>query len=251
MADEATNPTHAGREALLAAGAELVAELRARDVLPGVRQVCRGSGMGTGAFYRCFDDLEAYHVALVAWVADHARTNELSAEARDAVVAVADEIARSAPPGGEAASRVAAAAGINVDDQVGPAAADNRVQFLLTSLSHGDDPVAEAIRQGFQRFYERICANQTAGIESLVVSLGGKVRPPFTARSVAYIVCAVIEGVLLRSQIDPAFDATTVVEDTTRVLFIALLAEATDPEDIDTLVGRALDAVRDDQRSAQ
>ena len=66
-------------------------------------------------------------------------------------------------------------------------------------------------------------------------------RPPFTAGSVGVIFRAVYEGLRMRSLVDKTFDAVTVLEDVTRVLLVALLANPDRPDDIDTLLEQTVD----------
>lgn len=220
-----------------------MAELRASDVLPGVRGVCRRAGLGTGSFYTCFVDATDFHVALVRHLSEDDVPHDLSDQARDALVAAADDVASGAVPGTDLASRVAAAAAADMDRLQDVGAASIRAQFLLSGLSHGDDPVAEAIREHYARFYARLSANEQESITSLASALGGVVRPPFTPDSVAMILCAVVEGLLLRTQVDPSVEPTTVIEDTARILLVALLAHPEDPADLDGLVAQTLDRV--------
>lgn len=225
-----------------------MAEIRAADVLPGVRGVCRRAGLTTGSFYNSFTDVTDFHVALVRSLAEDDVAEELSVMARDALVAAADEASTGALPGPAAASRVAAAAAADLGRLQDVGAASIRVQFLLSGLSHGDDPVAHAVREHYARFYARLSANEQDGIASLAEALGGVVRSPFTPASVAVILCAVVEGLLLRTQVDPTVEPATVLEDTARILLVALLAGPGDDDDLDGLVARTLDDVARSQR---
>ncbi|MEO5680790.1 MAG: hypothetical protein ABIS47_14105, partial [Acidimicrobiales bacterium] len=61
----AEGPPPPPRASLLDAGSALVSERRTGEVLPGVREVCQRAGRSTAVFYGHFENLAAYHDALI------------------------------------------------------------------------------------------------------------------------------------------------------------------------------------------
>lgn len=229
------------RDDLLRAGAELAADTVASQILPGVRAVCREVGIGPATFYRHFDDVEDFHAALIGRLLERSPLVAAADELATRIVTAAEETSDDARPAVEMASAVARMAGESfsqLDDRASP---DDLLQPMLIGLSQGDDAVADAVRDGYRLTYGRVRGDDTAAIAAAVESLGGVVRPPFTAASVGVVFRAVYEGLRMRSLVDETFDAVTVLEDVTRVLLVALLANPDRPDDIDTLLEQTVD----------
>jgi AcrR family transcriptional regulator len=228
----------ATRHRLLDAGVALMASVQVSDLMPGVRAVCREAGLPTGSFYHCFGDTTAFHVALAERMIDQPP----STDRVERYTARAERIVATGESGAEVVARVASNGGAGLDYTLAELRDATRAQQLLASVADRDDAVAAATRQAYGERIGRTSARQREAMETFLGTLGCSIRPPFTVESVVDLLAAVADGLVMRAQLDPGFDAATLLEDTVRVVFVALLQGDHDELDLDDLLAVVADA---------
>lgn len=220
------------RERLLVAGCELVGSVTPTQLLPRVREVLRAAEVSSSAFYRCFTDASDFHASLAERLIDQpaatARVEHSSERA--------ETIAAEAPTRGEVVAKVAVNGGMGVDHILSQLRPSTRAQQLLASVADRDDAVADAARKGYAERVGRTSARQRTAMEVLLGEIGMTIRPPFTIDTVVDLLAAVSDGLVMRAQLEPGFDAATLLEDTVRLVFVGLLRHDGDPHDLDELL---------------
>lgn len=234
-----SDEARAARARLLAAGAALVRGVQGQDLLPGVRAVCREAGLSTGSFYNCFADATDYHVALTEQLIDQPPTVARVERGCEA----AEEILVHEPDPAAVAARVATNGGAGLDFILGELRDATRAQQLLAAVADRDDEVAAAARRGYGDRIRRTSERQRAAMATMLETLSCSIRPPFTVESVVDLLSAVADGLVMRAQLEPGFDAATLLEDTVRVIFVALLQGHDDELDLDDLLGVVVEAL--------
>lgn len=236
-----TDDTPPVRDRLLEAGVALVRSIDARALLPGVRAVCREAALPTGTFYHCFADALEYHVALAERLIDQPST--VARVERGCTRA--EQIVTEGEDPAEVAARVATNGGAGLDHILHELRDATRAQQLLASVADRDDPVSEAVRDGYRDRIHRTSERQRAAMVTLLDTLGCAIRPPFTVDSIVDLLSAVSDGLVMRAQLEPGFDAATLLEDTVRVIFVALLQGEGDDLDLDDLLAVVVSMVAD------
>lgn len=223
------------RATLLEAGAALLREEPVGDVLSQVtaRAVVQRVGRTTGAFFHQWPTLEAYHHDLLVYVLDPARIPS-TAEAVDAVLA-------GLHAGLDPATVLHLAARGNFDS----VRADPYAQLWQALWSkHGQDERVHALlRQSF----DTVSGQVVPLLEACLAAAGRRMRPPFTVDTFNVLITALVQGLHLRSAIEPEAvpvkplseapdspDAATTWDlfgTTVEILFRTITVEADEPRD--------------------
>ncbi len=121
------------RTSLLAAGAMLVNGRRTGEVLPGVREVCLRGGRSTAVFYAYFDNLAAYHQALLDHLLSTDVAFEVMARTMDLLAQVTQQMKDC--PAEEIPRLIGSVAAANIDAQlaIGMPAFKTRLLLLATA----------------------------------------------------------------------------------------------------------------------
>lgn len=229
---------------LLEAGRRLLRSVAVTDVLPGVRAVCREADLPTGSFYHAFPDAETFHLALVASLVERDAGLESAARLEAALHDAAAKVDRCNPDNHELIGLITRPAAESVDGADDRVVSSFRIRLLLSGLASSQERLGGGIATTCAELNDRRAAHEAAGYAALLDALGLRVREPFDVSSIAAILGAVTDGLLLRGVVDPDFDALTLIEDTIRAICYALLAPVTeDAHDFDTMCEKALERV--------
>lgn len=220
---------------LLDAGAALVQQRRTGEVLPGVREVCQVAGRSTAVFYGQFENLAAFHDALIDQLLSTDVAFEVMAQTMELLAEVTVKIRTG--PADDIPRLIASVAAANMEGQlaIGIPAFRARLIFLATA----DD---RARRQGItalRRLYDHVTQVQIIGYEALLDAWGREPRPPYDLRTVAITITAVADGLVLRRQFDPELDVVTLFEDAVRSLIPTLSRRIGTPDDLDEALRRS------------
>lgn len=179
------------RSALLEAGAELLREEPVGAVMSQItgRAVARRAGRTAGAFFHHWTSQEAYQRDLLGYILDPARMPSTA----EAVAATLAGVRSGADPA-EVLRQIAEAnfAGVRADPYV-------PLWFALWAR-HGQDP---AVRDLLFANYETVLGQVLELVQALLDVSGRHVREPFTARTFAVLLTALVQGLSLRVAIDP------------------------------------------------
>jgi len=223
------------RRALLDAGAALVLERRTGEVLPGLREVCHKAGRSTAVFYGHFENLAAYHDALLDQLLSTDVAFEVMARTMG-LLAEVTEMIRSGPAD-DIPRLIASVAAANMDGQlaIGMPTFQSRLLYLATADDRARRHALAALRQ----LYEHVTQVQIMGYEALLEAWGREPRPPYDLRTVAITITAVADGLLLRRGFEPDLDVTTLFEDAVRSLIPTLSRPIGTPDDLDEALRRS------------
>ncbi|MEO5680002.1 MAG: hypothetical protein ABIS47_10075, partial [Acidimicrobiales bacterium] len=225
------------RASLLDAGSALVSERRTGEVLPGVREVCQRAGRSTAVFYGHFENLAAYHDALIDQMLSTDVGFEVMATTMDLLTEVTGKI-RTGPPE-DIPRLIASVAAANIDAllEIGMTAFRNRLLLLATA----DDQARRRAVMALQSLYDHLIEVQIVGYAALFDAWGREPRPPYDLRTVAITVTALADGLLVRHGFEPDFDVTTIFEDAVRSLVPTLTRRIGAPDDLDDVLRRSYD----------
>jgi len=223
------------RASLLAAGADLVQERRTGEVLPGVREVCLRAGRSTAVFYGHFENLAAFHDALIDQLLSTDVAFTVMAETMELLAVVTEKI-RSGPAD-DIPRLIASVAAANMDGQlaIGIPAFRARLLFLATA----DDRARRHALAAMRRLYEHVTQVQVLGYDALLDTWGREPRPPYDLRTIAITITAVADGLVSRRLFEPDLDVTTLFEDAVRSLIPTLSRRVGTPDDLDEALRRS------------
>lgn len=238
----------AAREALLAAGRQILWAADPSDLLPGIRATCRAAGRSTRQAYVAFPSVADLQVEVVR------RLLADLADIEAAAVAVSVARGRARPAGGgswasvspwlrgamvdrsqvadltEAARHRAFLAALGRGPRIGPMAAGSSGAGMSSAdrrVRSTEAGSAGHLRREIRRAVGRDRAGRVARLESVLTevvrSLGLEVRPPVTAGDLAEVLVALVDGLALRGVADPTGDLATVFEDAVRALALGVL----------------------------
>jgi len=234
-AEMASPASPSTREALLLAGASLVQERSTGSVLPGVRPVCDRAARSTAVFYGHFENLAAYHDALI----DHLLSTDVAftvmADTMDLLSEVTEKI--QSGPADDIPRLIASVAAANMDGQlaIGMQAFRARLLFVATA----DDRARRHALVAMRRLYEHVTQVQVLGYEALLNSWGREPRPPYDLRTIAITITAVADGLVSRRLFEPDLDVTTLFEDAVSSLIPTLSRRVGTPDDLDDALRRS------------
>ena len=206
-------PRDRTREELLDAGINLLLAQPA----PGVEHikataVVASVGLSSGAFYNIWDSQQRYHHDLLAWVFDPDRwpvtaaaeltVNELTVDGVPFETIVAE------------VARLAWTEAVNNQPLL-------RLQLALWA---SNDPIT---RQRLSDQYTHVGRQWADVIDMLIRAHHRTLRAPFTADTLGLTLTALLEGMIVRCDVDTSHDPPTTSTDTRQELFIdAVLALA-------------------------
>jgi AcrR family transcriptional regulator len=186
MADEASHPT---RDALLEAGADLLAELTAVQLVAALRtrEIARRAGVSPPTFFHHFPTVEAYAQALVEHVFTPAGTG-LKGVVTTGLRDVAEQHALPA----------AQSIAYHTRD-LHMAANDPRGKVRLGLWALGGPMAAEAHR----RFLDEVDRQLLPQAQAFHAAWGREVRPPLDLQSYLALQLAILSGAAVRHLSDP------------------------------------------------
>jgi AcrR family transcriptional regulator len=228
------------RERLFAAADRLLQEVRPKDVLPGVRAVCREADLPTGSFYHSFSGSEDFHRDLLSWLSERDRTPVVAAELEGSLQEFGTWVKDTTPDGPAMSGALASLIGRHVANFRSNAQDSFRIQLLLSAIlkegdeaSREDEEFTQAFRETYGRTYQHIEDHDAAGYQAFLDALGMKLRPPFDVRSVTAVLVAIFDGLTIRAMLLPDSDVQTLLEDSVRVIISCLLCSVDEEEDYD------------------
>ena len=223
------------RDSLLRAGAALVHERTTGEVLPGVREVCQRAGRSTAVFYGHFENLAAYHDALIEQLLSTDVAFQVMADTMQLLAEVTEKIRTG--PADDIPRLIASVAAANMDGQlaIGIPAFKARQLFVATA----DDRARRHAMAAMRRLYEHVTDVQIVGYEALLEAWGREPRPPYDLRTIAITVTAVADGLMLRKGFEPDLDVTTLFEDAVRSMIPTLSRRVGAPDDLDAALQRS------------
>jgi len=223
------------RASLLNAGADLVNERRTGEVLPGLREVCQRAGRSTAVFYGHFENLAAYHAALVDQLLSTDVAFEVMAATMDLLAEVTGKIRTG--PAEDIPRLIASVAAANIDAQLAIGMPAFRYRLLLQAAA--DDGARQQAVVALRRLYDHVTQVQVLGYQGLLDAWGREPRPPYDLRTVAITITAVADGLLVRRGFEPELDVTTLFEDAVRSLIPTLTRRIGTPDDLDEALRRS------------
>ncbi len=223
------------RASLLEAGTELVNERRTSAVLPGLREVCQRANRSTAVFYGHFENLAAYHDALVEQLLSTDVAFEVMALTMDLLADVTRRI-RTGPPE-DIPRLIASVAAANIDAQLAIGMPAFRLRLLLQATA--DDRAQRQAMVALRRLYDHVTEVQVIGYQALLDAWGREPRPPYDLRTVAITITAVADGLLVRRGFEPDLAVTTLFEDAVRALIPTLSRRIGTPDDLDEALRRS------------
>jgi AcrR family transcriptional regulator len=223
------------RASLLEAGAAIVHERRTGEVLPGVREVCLRAGRSTAVFYGHFENLAAFHDALIDELLSTDVAFEVMAKTMDLLAQVTQKI--RVCPADDIPRLIASVAAANMDGQlaIGVPAFRARQLFVATA----DDRARAHAMAAMRRLYDHVIEVQIIGYAALLDAWGREPRPPYDLRTISITITAVADGLMLRRGFEPDLDVTTLFEDAVRSLIPTLSRRIGAPDDLDEALRRS------------
>lgn len=234
-ADGRAPPGTTARGSLLAAGEALVQKRRTGEVLPGVREVCQMASRSTAVFYGHFENLAAFHDALVDRLLSTDVAFEVMARTMDLLVEVTEQI-RTGPPD-DIPRLIASVAAANMEGQMAIGIPSFRARLLV--LATADDRARRSGVLALRRLYDHVTEVQIVGYHALLDAWGREPRPPYDLRSVAITITAVADGLMMRRGFEVDLDVTTLFEDAVRSLIPTLSRRIGAPDDLDEALRRS------------
>jgi AcrR family transcriptional regulator len=212
------------RTRLLDAGLEVFAELTIADLLSeiGPRRVVRQLGdISAGAFYHHFPDRAAYLEALV----DHALGPPADRVGPETAARLSDLADGPVADAMEAIDEVCRR-DFEREATVGLLA----LRFQLCAWVAHEEP---AVQVALRRYYDRFTAQYVAAYDHLLERWGREFRPPFTPRSAAAVLTALVEGLVVRHGVDPEAAPPELFSQAVRALLVVMTRATGDPESLD------------------
>jgi AcrR family transcriptional regulator len=184
------------RQALLDAGAALLREMPVDELLSQVKvkDVARRAGLTPGAVYHYWENQEAFRLALLERILEPARFR-VQGELEGLVAAIGREADR---PGEMTLRGMTRIGGRENFDSALRNASTSQLQFSLWA-KHDDDQVASLLRD----LYRSGTTDIVSLYEQVVAAAGRRFRPPFDAGSLAVVLTALVEGLVMRRVVDP------------------------------------------------
>ncbi len=228
-------PSGPARSSLLEAGAALVHERSTGEVLPGVREVCLRASRSTAVFYGHFENLAAFHDALLDQLLSTDVAFQVMADTMELLAEVTEKIRTG--PADDIPRLIASVASANMEGQlaIGIPAFKARQLFVATA----DDRARRHAMVAMRRLYEHVTQVQVVGYAALLDAWAREPRPPYDLRSIAITVTAVADGLMLRRGFEPDLDITTLFEDAVRSLNPTLSRRIGTPDDLDEVLRRS------------
>ncbi|CAM5638909.1 hypothetical protein SAFG77S_12175 [Streptomyces afghaniensis] len=175
---------------MLAEGARILHDMPVGNVLSQIKatEVAKGAHKTTGAFYNIWQDHNAYRRELIRYVLEPSRF--------DAVTEVIkDEVNRQKSASMQALVR-------SVADKNFSELKRNPfmgLQLTLWAKRESDPEMAAHLRGLYQGLNERLIPVYTM----LLKNLNRRMRPPYEIQHLAVVMMALLEGLHIRSEIDP------------------------------------------------
>jgi AcrR family transcriptional regulator len=225
------------RQSLLAAGAAVVEARHTSEVLPGVREVCSRAARSTAVFYGHFENLAAFHDALIDQLLSTDVAFTVMAETMELLAEVTEKI-RSGPAD-DIPRLIASVAAANMDGQLAIGMQAFRARLLF--MSTAEDRARRHAMIALRRLYDHVTDVQVLGYDALLRTWGREPRPPYDLRTIAITITAVADGLVSRHLFEPELDVTTLFEDAVRSLIPTLSRRVGAPDDLDEALRRSYD----------
>jgi len=183
------------RRALLEAGLAILGDTPVEELLSQVtvKDVAKRAGLSPGAVYHYWDSQDDYRRALLETILS---TERFRADGQ--VAAVVTAIRQATERAGATSIRDSVHAGASKNFEMA-AANPASLQLQLSLWAKHDD---ETVRELLAGLYRSLNDDFMPLYEKVVADSGRQFRPPFDARSLAVVLTALVEGLLIRHAVD-------------------------------------------------